>query len=275
MMPATRRLLPSNAPVTPNKRAGPTITDVPGRLASATQLKRLLIRYQWASTYCVGADVVDAACGTGQGLNLLNLSARRVHGADLSRDNLTVAHATYGGRIPLGASDAESLPIADQSVDVVVFLETLYFLASPETFIAEARRVLRPGGKLLLSVINKDCGDYNLSPLYSRHFGCVELSRCLLDAGFSVQCYGAIPMDQPSLRERVFRPIKRLAAQLHLIPNTMQGREWIKRVVFGRLDVIPREITPDGKPYHAPERLSSSQPDKRHQVILCVATKPT
>ena len=61
------------------------------------------------------------------------------------------------------------------------------------------------------------------------------------------------------MRERVFRPIKRLAARLHLMPKTIQGRKWIKRVVFGRLHVMPREITPDGDPYRAPERLSSSQ----------------
>lgn len=50
--------------------------------------------------------------------------------------------------------DAESIPLADGSVDTVVSAEMIYYLDRPERFLAEAFRVLRPGGRLLLSTTN-------------------------------------------------------------------------------------------------------------------------
>ena len=50
--------------------------------------------------------------------------------------------------------DAEELPFEDNSFDTVIGSEMIYYLDRPERFIAEARRVLRPGGRLLLSSAN-------------------------------------------------------------------------------------------------------------------------
>jgi ubiquinone/menaquinone biosynthesis C-methylase UbiE len=50
--------------------------------------------------------------------------------------------------------DAESIPLGDESVDTVVSAEMIYYLDRPERFLAEAFRVLRPGGRLLLSTTN-------------------------------------------------------------------------------------------------------------------------
>ena len=50
--------------------------------------------------------------------------------------------------------DAESIPLADESVDTVVSAEMIYYLDRPEHFLAEAFRVLCPGGRLLLSTTN-------------------------------------------------------------------------------------------------------------------------
>jgi malonyl-CoA O-methyltransferase len=50
--------------------------------------------------------------------------------------------------------DAESVPCANASVDTVIGSEMIYYLERPERFIGEAYRVLRPGGRLLLSATN-------------------------------------------------------------------------------------------------------------------------
>lgn len=50
--------------------------------------------------------------------------------------------------------DAEKLPFPDATFDTVLASEVLYYLDHPELFLSEARRVLKPGGVLLLSSAN-------------------------------------------------------------------------------------------------------------------------
>src|SRR6266699_3596074 len=121
----------------PPIRTGPAITDVAGELASRTQLERLSIRYGWAREYCHGKTVLEIACGTGQGLGLLISAGQRVVGGDYSAENLATARATYGSRVTLVRFDAQALPIAPGTVDVVLLLEALYFLPSPDAFVRE------------------------------------------------------------------------------------------------------------------------------------------
>ena len=252
---------------------GPALTDVAGEKANATQLERLANRYRWATELCNERRVLDAACGTGQGLNLLATTAAFLIGADRSGANLSVAKSTYDRRIPLAAFDTQALPIVDEALDAVVLLETLYFLPSPERCLSEIHRVLRPQGKVLISVINRDTSGYDPNPLYSQHFGVIELCDVLVRCGFTVSCFGAIPLNHPSMRHRLFRPLKRLATRFALIPKTMRGRQWIKRVVFGKLVAIPFKLSFDSARYNAPLAIPCDQPNQTHQVILCAGTK--
>jgi SAM-dependent methyltransferase len=232
----------------PGSLVGPAFTDVAGEPASTAQLERIVNRYVWASEYCGGARVVEIACGSGQGLGLLAGNATQLFAADYSAENLETVQRTYGDKVPLIQLDAQRLPFRDQSFDVVVLLEALYFLPSAESFVREAARVLRPKGRLLLSVINKDNWDFQENPLYPRTFGAPELAGLLTSHGFHVQCFGALPMDRPTLR-----------------------RVWLKRIVFGKLVRLPFELTANSAPYRTPRRLPVG-PDLAHQVVLCEAT---
>ncbi len=257
----------------PGRLVGPAFTEVAGEPATLNQLERLCSRYQWVRRYCVARDVVEIACGTGQGLGLLKTDARMVAGGDYSAENLAVARTTYGSRIPLVRLDAHRLPIRTASTDVLALLETLYFLPNPAAFVREAARVLRPGGHLLVSVVNKDCWDFNPSPLYPVFFGTTELTALLRCAGFAVECFGIIPMDQPSLRQRLFHPIKRLAIALNLIPTTLQARRWLKRIAIGPLVPLPYELLPGSAPTRQPVPIAADHADRLFQVVLAAGRK--
>lgn len=96
-------------------------------------------------------DLLDVATGTG---NLAITAARagaRVTGLDLTDELLTVARARADGLgIPFDAGDAEALPYADASFDVVTSIFGVQFAPRAEVVASELRRVTRPGGQIAL-----------------------------------------------------------------------------------------------------------------------------
>jgi SAM-dependent methyltransferase len=257
----------------PGRLVGPEFTDVAGESGTVPQFTRLCNRYMWASRYVGGKRVAELACGSGQGLGLLARTAKSVVGGDYSPDNLAIARRTYGDRIPLVRLDAHRLPLKTGGIDVALLLETLYFLPDPDRFVAETARALVPGGQLLISVINKDCWDFNPSPLYPNFFGAPEVTALLERHGFEAETFGAFPLDRPTARQRLFHPLKRLAIRLDLIPTSVQARLWLKRIAIGKLVTLPFEIQPDSAPFVAHPAVPANQPDTRHQVILAAGRR--
>jgi ubiquinone/menaquinone biosynthesis C-methylase UbiE len=114
-------------------------------------------RYHFAAPMVAQRDVLDIACGAGYGSALLARSAKHVTGADLSQDAIDHARSRYASipNVEFRQADCAALPFADASFDAVVSFETIEHIAAQETFLDEARRVLRPGGLLVLSCPNK------------------------------------------------------------------------------------------------------------------------
>lgn len=74
---------------------------------------------------------------------------------DLSRGMLATARSQPGGlRLRLAAADARSLPFADRTFDCALCIDVLPHLPDPAPALAEARRVLRPGGTLIVDSTN-------------------------------------------------------------------------------------------------------------------------
>ena len=93
--------------------------------------------------------VVDVGCGNGAYLAELRLRGHRgpVLGLDLS-----AALARQAGQFAATAvADAQALPLSDGCADVGLSLHMLYHVPDIDQAIAELRRVLRPGGRLLVS----------------------------------------------------------------------------------------------------------------------------
>lgn len=260
-----RNRLPSHADFT-------VLTELAGDDVAAEQVERLARRYYWAGEYCVAKDVLEVACGTGQGVGYLAAKARSMTAGDYTLSMVQAARGHYGDRIQFEQFDAQQMPFQDHSFDVVVIFEALYYLPDVDRFFAECRRTIRPGGVLLIATANKDLFDFNPSPHSHCYLGVVELENDLARHGFTTEFWGDTPLEALSARQQVLRPVKAFAAKMGLIPKSMAGKKLLKRLVFGGLVKMPDEVTSDTAEKIAPTPLPNGQPDRAHKVIYCAAT---
>lgn len=114
--------------------------------------------------YCafsVGERVADLGCGLGVTLALLAERGLRPVGMDCSSPMLLEAEGRLSG-VPLLAGMLEELPLWDASMDGIVCECVLSLSSNPERALGEMRRVLRPGGRLLLTDIVARGGGYGV-----------------------------------------------------------------------------------------------------------------
>lgn len=102
--------------------------------------------------------VLDVGCGTGTLLSHLHAThpGTRLVGLDPVREMLAVARRKLPGEVALCRGWAEALPFAPGEFDVVVSCSMFHYLHQPLLALHAIRRVLRPGGQL---VITDWCGD--------------------------------------------------------------------------------------------------------------------
>ncbi len=135
-----------------------------------------LHRYVLARALCAGLDVLDIASGEGYGSALLAQTAASVVGVEL--DPASVAHAQVSYRadnLRFMAGDARRIPLPNASVDAAVSFETIEHFAEQAEFLAEIRRVLRPGGRFIVS--SPERGAYSPPGKAPNPFHVRELSR--------------------------------------------------------------------------------------------------
>jgi SAM-dependent methyltransferase len=249
-----------------------SVTEISGDEVSQEQVDRLCNRYYWAGKYCKDKDVVEAACGTGQGLGYLCKIAKSLEAGDYSEPIVKIVRQHYGGRIDLRQFDAQKMPYPDRTKDVIILFEAIYYLPSAEQFVKECRRVLRPGGKVLIATANKDLFDFNPSPYSHRYYGVVELQELFAKYGFTTDFFGNTPLEAVSWRQRLLRPVKKMAVVLGIVPKTRDGKKWLKRLVFGRLVKMPAEISEGMVPFIEPAPLPPGEPNRNYKVIYCAAS---
>ena len=248
-----------------------TVTELAGDDVSVEQLERLAHRYYWAGEYCRNKDVLEIACGAGQGLGYLAALAKSLVAGDITPALVSHAKQHYGDRVAVTEMDAMQLPFPDGSLDVIILFEAIYYLPSAEQFSKECHRVLRAGGHVLIATANKDLYDFNPSPQSRQYYGTVELGKLFHPFGFKCEFFGHMPVEALSLRQKILRPIKKLVVGMGLMPKTMAGKKLLKRLVFGRLVQMPPEIDEKTASYVAPNFLSETEPDRRHKVIYMAA----
>ena len=98
--------------------------------------------------------VVDFGTGTGRMLTLFAPRAGEAEGIDLSHHMLTVARANLEREgVPVARvrqGDVTAVPFENETADLVIIHQVLHYVDAPNRVIAEAARILQPGGRLLV-----------------------------------------------------------------------------------------------------------------------------
>jgi len=150
------------------------VPEVQG-VQDVTKLEHLH-RYLFACKVVAGKCVLDIASGEGYGSSMLARTALKVTGVDVSDEAVSHAQAKYQtGNLEYLPGSCSKIPLADASVDVVVSFETIEHHDEHETMMREIKRVLRPGGLLVMS--SPDRWEYSDKPGYSNPYHVKELYR--------------------------------------------------------------------------------------------------
>lgn len=153
--------------------------------------------------YCQDAVVLEAGCGEGYGADVLAERAKAVIGLDY--DELTTKHvAKKYPRVSMLRGNLVTLPVGEECIDIVANLQVIEHLWEQERFLTECARVLKPGGRLLITTPNRITfspgRDTPLNPFHTRELSAAELTELLVEAGFQVELMAGLNHG-PRLRE--------------------------------------------------------------------------
>ncbi|WP_020422727.1 bifunctional 2-polyprenyl-6-hydroxyphenol methylase/3-demethylubiquinol 3-O-methyltransferase UbiG [Amycolatopsis sp. ATCC 39116] len=163
---------------------------VPGIAEENYWFRRHEAAYHALLPWCAGAVVLEAGCGEGYGAGLIASTAKSVLALDY--DQPTTEHvARRYPQVWTARGNLVQLPLRDGSVDVVANFQVIEHLWDQGAFLAECLRVLRPGGRLLVTTPNRITftpdSDTPLNPFHTRELAADELDSLLREAGFAVE----------------------------------------------------------------------------------------
>jgi SAM-dependent methyltransferase len=172
--------------MTPDHLAITGERTVPGIARENYWFRRHLVVYEALAPRCRGV-VLEAGCGEGYGADLLAGGATRVLAVDYDAQAIVHVRRRYP-RVTAARANLVALPVRNSVVDTVVSLQVLEHLWDQGLFLRECRRVLTPGGALLLSTPNRITfspgRDTPLNPFHTREVSAAELAELLVEAGF-------------------------------------------------------------------------------------------
>jgi SAM-dependent methyltransferase len=217
------------------------VNDAPERLDVASRVPKTkeecehYARYVWASSLVRG-EVLDVACGTGYGARLLALHAR-VSGADRDDRAVEKARSRVAGRFLV--AEMPPIPFPSNAFDFAVSFETVEHIPDDLDFISEIRRVLHPGGTLLISTPNEEIsapGGVPLNRWHVREYTLASLTALLTGAGLEV-----CDLYVQSFPPRISRG-HRIAWRLHGLTWTQPACvRAATRALFGDSEVRPHD----------------------------------
>ena len=144
------------------------------------------------------AMILDVGCGGGRAVKILAQAASRgqVYGVDYSEDVLSIARRVnraliQQGRVEIRHGSVSDLPFSDGMFDLVTAFETIIFWPSLLDDLRAVRRVLKPGGTLLIAnEAYQDARFEQRNDRWSRWVGFQlqtpeETRQCLVEAGYA------------------------------------------------------------------------------------------
>ena len=159
--------------------------------------------------------VLDAGCGTGANLKLLESLDYHPVGLDLAFEGLQLASGRENVKGKLGCASVERLPFLSNSFDGIINVDVLYLLndAQEMASLLEFKRVLKPGGILVLNLPAYEWlrGEHDQAVSTKRRYTAASLKRKLLAAGFQLvrlEYRYMIFLPAVAVFRRLFRPGK-------------------------------------------------------------------
>jgi ubiquinone/menaquinone biosynthesis C-methylase UbiE len=189
-----------------------------------------LRRYKWACAFAGHRRIVDAACGSGYGAEMLAAEggALRVDGFDLSADAVAEAKEKHNRRdsVRFAVADVRQLPVPDASYDLYTSFETIEHIADDRAYLQEVVRVLKVGGRFVCSSPNRELMHPGttldarpMNPFHVREYVFEEFHALLRDYFSTIEWFGQTYY--PSLYCRGLATIGRrlpgLAVRLHQV----------------------------------------------------------
>lgn len=158
--------------------------------------------------------IADLGCGTGNAAELLAPVVKQVIAVDQSDAMLVAARQRLAPfkNVEFVRGDLEKIPLANASVDVAAMMLVLHHITEPDAAIAEARRIIRPGGALvLLDMVAHDRADYRQT-MGHKHLGFARpnVERMLSAAGFKEINHRELPRDTSARGPGLFAAIGRV-----------------------------------------------------------------
>ena len=152
--------------------------------------------------------VVDLGTGSGRMLTLLGRRSKMAIGLDLSQQMLNIARANVAQagleKVELRHGDIFATRLPPESADLVVVHQVLHYLSDPAAAVAEAARLVAPGGKLLIV----DFAPHSLEFLRAEHrrlgFSDEEIGNWLSDGGLKTSASIALKPDREGLTVKIW-----------------------------------------------------------------------
>ena len=163
---------------------------VPGIARENYWFRRHEAVYEWIRSSGIAGVAVEAGCGEGYGAELLRQAGAEVIAVDY--DETAVSHVSDRyPEVSAVRANLVDLPLDDGCADLLVSLQVIEHLWDLAGFFREAHRVLRPGGRIVVSTPNRltfspglGRGEKPTNPFHVEEFDADQIGPLLTEAGF-------------------------------------------------------------------------------------------
>lgn len=183
-------------------------------------LEEHIQRYKLACKYVQTKNILDAACGSGYGSEMMaQAGASHTVGLDISDESVKSANKKYGSeKIEFIVGDINHLSYKAETFDVVISFETIEHISNGDAWIKESARVLKDGGLFIISTPNRymmNPGAYfedkPKNPYHIFEYNIYEFAGALLKEYEIIDLYGQIFCDELLIsNSRTIRMIKKI-----------------------------------------------------------------
>jgi ubiquinone/menaquinone biosynthesis C-methylase UbiE len=138
-----------------------------------------LHRYGVVMPFIRNKTVLDIACGEGYGSNLISTDALKVIAVDIDPDTIEKAQKKYNApNLTFIQGSTDQIPVKDAQIDIVVSFETIEHHDKHNEMMIEIKRVLKPGGILIISSPEKT-GDISFNKFHVKELSKSEFTSLI------------------------------------------------------------------------------------------------